>query len=138
MSIVLIHLHADLTGTEESLTSMHELFAKLWDGAPEVTTRDRALFSIAVAEIAANVIEHGRERYDDWKLDLKACDDHLEASIRHPGPLVAGALTKWTMPEESAEGGRGLALAAAASTLHYSHSTDPEGSEWRVVHALAC
>ena len=137
MSVVLIHLHADLAGTEESLASMHELFAELWDGAPEVTTRDRVLFSLAVAEIAANVIEHGHDRYDNWKLDLKACDDHLEASIRHPGPVVERALGDWTMPEESAESGRGLALAASASTLHYTHSTDPEGSEWRVVHALA-
>ena len=137
MSVVLVHLHADLEGTQSSLDSMHELFAELWVGAPEISPRDRVLFSIAVAEIVANIIEHGQDRYDSWKLDLRACNDHLEASIRHPGPLVEQALAAWTMPDEEAEGGRGLALAAAASTLHYSHSTDPEGSEWRVVHALA-
>ncbi|MDE3008852.1 MAG: ATP-binding protein [Acidobacteriota bacterium] len=136
MSVVLMHVRAELAGDESSLDSMHELFATLWDGAPSVTTRDRVLFSIAVAEIAANVIEHVLPAYREWALDLTAWDDHLEASIRHPGPVVERGMTGWEMPGEDAESGRGLALAAAASSLHYSHSTDPEGSEWRVVHEL--
>ena len=136
MSVVLMHVRGDFEGDESSLDSMHELFATLWDGAPDVTTRDRVLFSIAVAEIAANVIEHVVPAFRVWALDLTAWNDHLEASIRHPGPLVERGLADWQMPDEDAENGRGLALAAAASSLHYSHSTDPEGSEWRVVHEL--
>ncbi len=137
MSTVLIHLRAEMAGTEESLDALHELFAQLWDGAPDVAARDRVLFAIAVAEIAANVIEHGLDPSESWNIDLVACNDRLEASIRQPGPLVERALTDLLMPDESAESGRGLALAAVASNLHYSHSKDPEFSEWRVVHALA-
>lgn len=137
MSAVLVHLRADLEGDLSSLDSMHEMFASLWDELPEVSGRDRALFSLAVAEIVANVIEHLESANRNWELDLKAWNDRLEASIRHPGPLVAQGASEWVMPDEMVESGRGLALAAAASSLHYSHFTDPEGSEWRVVHALA-
>ena len=136
MSTVLVHLRADLEGDLSSLDSMHELFASLWNELPEISSRDRALFSLAVAEIAANVVEHLQSVSRSWELDLKAWNDRLEALIRHAGPVVERALTESMMPGEMVESGRGLALAAAASSLHYSHCTDPEGSEWRVVHSF--
>lgn len=137
MSTALVHLRADLHSDHAALDEMHHLFAELWDEVPLVSDRDRALFSIAVAEIAANVIEHSREVDWVWELDLSAWTDRLEASIRHPGPIVERGIGAWTMPEELAETGRGLALADAASSLHYSHSTDPEGSEWLIVRVLS-
>lgn len=131
-----MHLSANLEGNAASIDSLHELFAQMWESCPNVSVRDRTLFSIAVAEIAANVIEHVNQSDNSWELDLSVWEDHLEASIRHPGPAVGNALAAWSMPDEMAESGRGLALAAAASSLHYSHSTNPEGSEWRVTHPL--
>ena len=136
MSTALVHLRADLHSDSAALDEIHQLFAELWDGVPLVASRDRALFSIAVAEIAANVIEHARDVDWLWELDLSAWSDRLEASIRHPGPIVEQGLGAWTLPDELAESGRGLALADAASSLHYSHSTNPEGSEWLVVRVL--
>jgi serine/threonine-protein kinase RsbW len=136
LSTALAHLRADLHSDNAALDVIHRLFAELWDEVPLVADRDRALFSLAVAEIAANVIEHARDEGWLWKLDLSAWTDRLEASIRHPGPIVEQGLGAWTMPEDFPESGRGLALANAASSLHYSHTTNPEGSEWLVVRVL--
>jgi serine/threonine-protein kinase RsbW len=136
MSTALAHLRADLHSDMAALDELHQLFAELWDEAPLVPDRDRMLFSIAVAEIAANVIEHARDLNWVWELDLSAWTDRLEASIRHAGPIVDQGLNQWTMPEELSESGRGLALADAASSLHYSHTTNPEGSEWLVIREL--
>ena len=136
MSTVLAHLRADLHSDVAALDEIHRLFAELWDQVPLVADRDRALFSLAVAEIAANVIQHAHDEGWLWELDLSAWTDRLEASIRHPGPIVEQGLDAWTMPEELAESGRGLALANAASSLHYFHTTNPDGSEWLVIRLL--
>ncbi|MBW4079695.1 MAG: ATP-binding protein [Acidobacteria bacterium] len=136
MSTALAHLRADLHSDAAALDETHRLIEELWDKVPLVPDRDRVLFSLAVAEIAANVIEHARGEGWLWELDLSAWSDRLEACIRHPGPTVEQGLGTWAMPEELADSGRGLALANAASSLRYFHKTDPEGNEWLVVRML--
>ncbi len=136
MSTALAHLRAELRSDSAALDETHRLIAELWGEVPLVSDRDRVLFSLAVAEIAANVIEHAHGEGWLWELDLSAWSDRLEASIRHPGPTVEQGFDTWEMPEELADSGRGLALANSASSLRYFHTTDPEGNEWLVVRVL--
>lgn len=136
MSKALANLRAELHSNAAALDETHRLIEELWGEVPLVSDRDRVLFSLAVAEIAANVIEHARGEGWLWELDLSAWSDRLEASIRHPGPTVEQGFDTWEMPEELADSGRGLALANSASSLRYFHTTDPEGNEWLVVRVL--
>jgi serine/threonine-protein kinase RsbW len=103
----------------------------LWAEAGEIPDVDRELFTLAVSEIATNVMQHaqGREsvRVD---VDLRRAADALEAVFTDDGQPALIDLSAVDMPEWDAESGRGLALSLAA--LDELTHEPGEGNVWRL------
>jgi serine/threonine-protein kinase RsbW len=112
-----------------SLDHMHEMLSALWEAVPSVPTRDRLMFATAVAEIAANVIDHSLPSRTQWELELRASHDRIEALFRDNGPALDASIPD--APADDAPRGRGLALAHAAADVHYQRR-EPH-NEWRIV-----
>lgn len=110
--------------TPEMLDLVHAVLERLWADNPDVSEGDRARFETAVIEILGNIVEHAyrldpADDPDDesarrFDVSLVATDEELVAAFGDNGMPVALDLSNVTMPDEEAESGRGLALAAAA------------------------
>lgn len=110
--------------TPEMLDLVHAVLDRLWADNTDVSEGDRARFETAVIEILGNIVEHAYrlEPADDpdgesarrFDISLVATDEELVAAFGDNGMPVALDLSNVTMPDEDAESGRGLALAAAA------------------------
>ncbi|MEN0135678.1 MAG: ATP-binding protein [Rhodococcus sp. (in: high G+C Gram-positive bacteria)] len=99
------------TARPESLNEVHELLADLWLQDP-LDGRRRIEFESAVAEIAANIIEHTSGDTVTMQLEVRALPDRIEARFEDDGDPVPVDLTTVELPDELAERGRGLAIAA--------------------------
>jgi len=110
--------------TPEMLDLVHAVLERLWADHADVSQGDRARFETAVIEILGNIVEHAYrlDPSDDpndesarrFDVSLVATDEELVAAFGDNGMPVALDLSNVTMPDEDAESGRGLALAAAA------------------------
>jgi PAS domain S-box-containing protein len=99
----------EFAGSPEQLEDVHGALARFWS---QLDTRPSSawqmLFELAVAEVAANIIEHARP--DVVAMRLATDGDQVTAGFRYTGP-------GWTDPEATvepgamAERGRGLFLA---------------------------
>ena len=72
----------------ECLERVHDLLGDLWADAPDVPPADRIGFETAVAEIAADIVEHadgGEGGEIDLAVELLAYADRVEASFRDTG-----------------------------------------------------
>lgn len=100
--------------TLQFVEGLHGALDELWRAAPEIPEADRALFGLAVIEIATNIVEHsGSERHPvTIEVDL-AAGDQLRATLRDDAEPVDVDLSAVTMADALAESGRGLAIAAA-------------------------
>jgi serine/threonine-protein kinase RsbW len=102
----------------DSLTTVQDLLATLWDDVADLTTRERFAFELAVMEIAGNIVEHtlaadgapGRR----FTLELVADDTRLLATFEDNGQPAELDLSAVTMADVDDENGRGLALALAS------------------------
>ncbi len=122
-------------GTPTCLDVVQDALAELWTAADGVAEVDRMLFETALVEIVGNLVEHARQtdgRPVDVHLRILVHDDRIEARMEDNGapPPVdpAGAVLP---ADELAEGGRGLALAAAVADLAHVHRAG--GNVWTVV-----
>lgn len=110
--------------TPEMLDLVHAVLERLWADHADVSQGDRARFEMAVIEILGNIVEHAyrldpSDDPDDgsarrFDVSLVATDEELVAAFGDNGMPVALDLSNVAMPDEDAESGRGLALAAAA------------------------
>ena len=110
--------------TPEMLDLVHAVLERLWADHADVSQGDRARFETAVIEILGNIVEHAYrlDPSDDendgsarrFDISLAATAEELVAAFGDNGMPVALDLSNVTMPDEDAESGRGLALAAAA------------------------
>ena len=130
---------ATLRQLEEGMEILHESIERL----RKSTGRDQddkslMLFELAVAEIGANVLTHGREGGTgipvDYVLRLEA--QTVQASFADHGPPMAASFdTHPTMPAATTESGRGLALASSVlDELRYQR--EGETNTWRLVKRL--
>src|SRR5581483_6523987 len=124
-------LHAP--GGTESLARVHELLARIWAAAPDVHDQDRLLFETAVAEVAANIVEHaGGGREVPFTLRVSSHPDRVEAAFSDsggPAPVDLGAAA---LPADLAETGRGLGIATAALD-ELAYERDGAVNRWRLV-----
>ncbi len=93
-------------------------------------------FEIALAEIGANVLTHGRPTGVDppVEYELRLHEDTVRASFIDRGPPVHEFLTR-AMPELTSEAGRGLPMARwLLDELLYQR--DGEVNKWRLVKRL--
>lgn len=98
------------TARPESLDEVHELLADLWAHDPLDVPR-RIEFESAVAEIAANIIEHTSGDSVTMTLEVRALPDRIEARFEDDGDPVSVDLTAIELPDDLAERGRGLVIA---------------------------
>ncbi|WP_186317827.1 ATP-binding protein [Curtobacterium sp. 9128] len=127
----------DVPATVESLDTVQDRFATWWDGLGIEDMRLRFALETALAEIAANIVEHtlrtDREVGRRYRVELDATERELTAVLSDNGLPVDIDLGAVTMADVDAEDGRGLALAIAAlDRLEHRH----EGG--RNVWTLVC
>jgi len=102
------------TTSEGTLDRIMDLVAEMF-AAEELDDTDRIQFEIAVAEIAANIIEHAAGgRSVSITLHLELFPDRLEAVFIDDGAPARVDLRSVELPDVLAERGRGLAIALAA------------------------
>jgi serine/threonine-protein kinase RsbW len=129
--------HATLSHLDEGLESLHESVRKLRDASGR-SADDRNLmhFEIALAEIGANVLTHGRPSGTDPPVEYRLWldDDTAHASFIDGGPPVEQVLSR-EMPDPASEAGRGLPMARwLLDELLYKR--EGEVNKWRLVKRL--
>lgn len=104
----------ETTASPDGLDQVHALFAELWAGASDVEPADRIAFETAVAEVAANIVEHaGRGEQVAMRLHLRAPEDRVEAHLEDLGYPYDGGPAAPAEVDDLAEHGRGLVIARA-------------------------
>ncbi|OAN39029.1 ATP-binding protein [Microbacterium sp. H83] len=97
---------------------------------PLVSPEDRAAFSLAVSEVATNMVQHGgSETPVTLSVDLRLGDGELRAALVDTAPPASIDWHGVAMPDVDAEGGRGLALAQSVLD-EITHSYDESGNTW--------
>lgn len=116
----------DVPAVPESLDTVQDRFAVWWDGLGVDDLARRFALETAVAEIAANIVEHtartDRQAGRRYTVELRATEQAYTAVLRDNGLPVDLDLSAVTMADVDAESGRGLALAIAAlDRLEHRH-----------------
>jgi serine/threonine-protein kinase RsbW len=118
----------------ECLERVHGLLDRLYAEAGDVDGVAQARFSTAVAELVANVVEHGR-RADggppSFTLHLSAEPGRLTAELRDDGDAAVIDLDA-PMPGEADEHGRGIPMIREAVD-ELRHSREGAGNHWTIV-----
>ncbi|MBT2501271.1 ATP-binding protein [Curtobacterium sp. ISL-83] len=127
----------EIAATVGSLDEVQDRFAAWWDGLGIDDVRLRFGLETALAEVAANIVEHtlrtDREAGRRYTVELDATEHELIAVLSDNGRPVDVDLSAVTMADVHEESGRGLALAIAAlDRLEHRH----EGG--RNIWTLAC
>jgi serine/threonine-protein kinase RsbW len=101
----------------DSLEAVPALVAALWADRPGTPDRARLRFEIAVAEVAANIVEHAGAGRHGVTLSLRLAGDaeavHAEFED-DGGPADVDLDSSRAMAPEDAERGRGLPMTLAA------------------------
>ena len=121
------HVTFDVPAVTASLDVVQDRFAAWWETLGIDDVRLRFSLETALAEIAANIVEHTRrtdvEAGRGYSVDLDATDDELVAVLTDNGLPVDIDLSAVTMADVDEESGRGLALAIAAlDRLEHRHA----------------
>ncbi|SBN62454.1 serine/threonine-protein kinase RsbW [Curtobacterium sp. 9128] len=116
----------DVPATVESLDTVQDRFAAWWDTLGIDDVRLRFALETAVAEIAANIVEHtlrtDQEAGRRYSVELAETEHAVTAVLRDNGRPADVDLSAVTMADVDAESGRGLALAIAAlDRLEHRH-----------------
>ena len=99
----------ETAASEDSLDAVHDLLDHAWAVDADVSVRDRMAFATAVAEVAANIVEHAsRGEPVRMRVVLHVRDDRIEAHFEDRGrpyePPPPGP------EDELADSGRGLGM----------------------------
>lgn len=116
-----------------ALAAIADAVTEVWacnTGIPETIRRQ---VDMAVAEIAANIVEHaGRVPAATVEMQMTVHPDHVEIAFTDTGVQATVDLDNVQMPDELAERGRGLPLAKAVlAQLVYQRSD--LGNHWTLV-----
>ena len=119
-----------------SLEKVHALLQRFWSSGPDVDDVWRMMFETAVAEIAANIVEHSRRERGArvlW-LSLRAFGDRVEAWLQDDGLGVDVSLDA-PFPLELAQRGRGVAL-VRSMVDEFSYVRSEDMNRWLIVKRL--
>ena len=116
----------DVPAVPASLDEVQDRFGAWWDTLGIDDVRLRFGLETALAEIAANIVEHTRRADQEagrrYTVGLDATDRELVAVLTDNGLPVDIDLAAVTMADADEESGRGLALAIAAlDRLEHRH-----------------
>lgn len=102
----------------------------LWTDAPHVGAEDRTLFTLAVSEVATNMVQHTAEPDSvTITVDIRISPAQVEATLTDTAPPAEIDWDGVAMPEPDSESGRGLAL-STASLDDLRHVFDAGGNTW--------
>lgn len=108
--------------------------ARFWDGfMPPLDERWRMMFEIAVAEVAANILEHALP--PQITLTLRVLDGQVSADFIDTGTGWGGQNAPRSIVDELAERGRGLTIAHVAVD-EVAYERLGEVNHWRLVKRL--
>lgn len=125
-------LRAD--ATPSWLDAVHALLDDLWGLAPGVGTTDRMCFTTALAEVAANIVEHAaRAGIVPVRLVVQCSAGELRALFEDHGAPYEEAPG---CEDELAESGRGLQMARAL-TDELLYEREGPVNRWLVVRRCA-
>ncbi|MBT1624187.1 serine/threonine-protein kinase RsbW [Curtobacterium sp. PhB172] len=116
----------DVAATPVSLDEVQDRFGAWWDGLGIDDVRLRFALETALAEVAANIVEHtarsDQETGRRYTVRLESTERALTAELTDNGLPVDIDLSAVTMADVEQESGRGLALAIAAlDRLEHRH-----------------
>ena len=129
--------NSTLSHLDEGLDTLHESIKRLREATGRgADDRNLMHFEIALAEIGANVLTHGRPSGTDPPVEYRLWleDDTVHALLVDGGPAVEEVLSR-VMPDPTSEEGRGLPMARwLLDELLYKR--DGEVNRWRLVKRL--
>ena len=113
-----------VTGAE-TLDDIGAMLGALWFSHDHVPDAVRTDIEIAVGEISANIIEHAAKAGPvRLRMEVRVLADTISVSFVDDGPPAQVDVHAPSMPDHTAESGRGLALAhAVLDRLHYRRSS---------------
>jgi serine/threonine-protein kinase RsbW len=97
----------------ETVERVHQLLSELLTAAP-VDDMDAMQFELALAEIAANIIEHATKADGgqvSLRVEVEVRPDSIYANLSDDGEQARVDLKSVELPDELSERGRGLAIA---------------------------
>lgn len=116
-----------------ALAAIADAVKSAWSAHAWVPEQIRSQIEIAVAEIVANIVEHaGRIQAATVEMQMRVLPNHVEIAFTDTGAEADIDLDEVRMPEELAEGGRGLAIAKAVLDQVAYHRTEL-GNHWTLV-----
>ena len=129
--------HATFSQLDEGLEKLHESVKLLREASGRKPDDTNVMhFEIALAEIGANVLTHGRPNHVDPPIEyeLRLEQGAALASFIDRGPAVLDFATR-AMPDTESESGRGLPMARwLLDELLYKR--DGEVNRWKLVKRL--
>jgi len=118
----------------DHLEAVHRTLTRFWGGfSPPLDERWRMLFEIAVAEVAANILEHALP--PQITLTLRAEDGLVSADFIDTGMGWGGSRDARRVVDDLAERGRGLTI-AHVSVDEVAYERLGEVNHWRLVKRL--
>lgn len=121
--------------TAATVKAVHDDLDDLWSEAGSVPEADRMAFTLAVVEVATNVVAHAERATDaplELQVDVTAAPHRLQADICEFGAAPAGVdLGAAPAADELDESGRGIRLVRAlVSTVVFERHGD--ANVWRL------
>jgi serine/threonine-protein kinase RsbW len=99
------------TSPPDDVNTVHDFLTSVWRDDDTVTEEERMAFELALVELTSNVIEHAAAGEGvACRLDVTIADGELTAMLSDTAEPGEVSLVGRTMPDQMAEGGRGLAL----------------------------
>jgi serine/threonine-protein kinase RsbW len=129
--------HATLSHLDQGLETLHESVERLRESTGRgQDDRNLMRFEIALAEIGANVLTHGRPAGTDHPVEYSLRHDHgsAVAAFVDRGPPAHNSLSRG-MPDAFSESGRGLPMARSLLD-ELGYERDGEVNKWRLVKRL--
>ncbi|MCF4121090.1 ATP-binding protein [Antribacter sp. KLBMP9083] len=116
----------ELSSPPSDVDDVHDWLEDVWKRHPEVDGEARFAFETALIELITNSLRHGRTASDiRCTVELDITDTSLTALLTDTGGPVKLPAEPWVMPDDEAEGGRGLALIhLLTDSLEYRRAGD--------------
>lgn len=119
----------------DDVSAVHDFLAGVWQHEPSVAAEDRMALELALVELTSNVIEHGaRPDGVSCELRLEIGDERFQALLSDDGVAATVDPDAAVLPDDFAEGGRGLALVQmVVDDLRYERVADR--NRWTVLRS---
>ena len=133
-----VTLHTlQLQAPPDNVDAVHGLLETVWAHDVVVSASDRLRFETALIELASNVLQHANTGSGvTCNVQVQISAQQIVATLRDSGADAATGIPNAGMPDELAEGGRGLPLIHALVD-EVDYQRDGNINQWRIVRRLS-